>query len=65
VKIKILRTVILPVVLYGNENRSLTLKEKHLLRVFQSKVPSRIFGPKREKVTGEWRKRYSEELNDL
>ena len=42
----------------------LTLKEEHLLRVFQNKVP-RIFGPKRDKVTGEWREVHNEELNDL
>ena len=53
------------VVLYGYENWSLTLKEEHLLRVFQNKVLRRIFGPKRGEVTGEWRELYNEELNDM
>jgi len=43
----------------------LTLKEVHLLRVFQNKVLRRIFGPKRDDVTGEWSELYNEELNDL
>ena len=47
-KIKILRTVILPVVLYGCETWSLTLKEEHRLRVFENRVLRRIFGPKRD-----------------
>ena len=51
--------------MYGYENLSLTLKEEHLLRVFQNKVLRRIFGPKRDKVTGEWREPYNEELNEL
>jgi hypothetical protein len=51
-KIKIQRTVILPTVLYEHENWSLTLKEEHLLRVFQNKVLRIIFGPKRDEVTG-------------
>jgi len=55
----------LSVVLYGYENWSLTLKEEHLLRVFQNKVLRRIFGPKRGEVTGEWRELYNEELNDM
>jgi hypothetical protein len=44
--------------LYGYENWSLTLKEELLLRVFQNKVLRRIFGPKRDDVTGEWRELY-------
>ena len=55
----------LPVVLYGCETWSLTLREEHRLRVFENRVLRRIFGPKREGVTGEWRKLYNEELNDL
>jgi len=51
--------------LYLYENWSLTLKEEHLLRVFQSKVLRRIFGPKRDEVAGEWRELYNEELNEL
>jgi len=66
-KIKIYRTIILPVVLYGCETWSLTLKEKRRLRVYENmhRVLRRIFGPKRDKVTGEWRKLHNEELNDL
>jgi hypothetical protein len=44
---------------------SLTLREKHRLRVFENTVLRRIFGPKREEVTGEWRRLHNEELNDL
>ena len=65
VKIKIYRTVILSVVLYGCETWSLTLREKRRLRVFENRVLRRIFGPKRDEVTGEWRKLHNEELNDL
>jgi len=56
IKIKIYRTVILPVVLYGCETWSLTLREERRLRVFENTVLMRIFGPKRDEVTGEWRK---------
>jgi hypothetical protein len=52
VKIKIYRTIILPVVLYGCEICSLTLREECRLRVFENRVLSRIFGPKRDEVTG-------------
>ena len=65
VKIKIYRTIILPVVLYGCETWSLTLQEERNLRVFENMVLRRIFGPKRDKVTGEWRRLLNEELNDL
>jgi len=61
----IYRTIILPVVLYGCEAWSLTLREERKLRVFQNMVLRRIFGPRREEVTGEWRKLHNEELNDL
>jgi hypothetical protein len=64
-KIKIYRTIILPVVLYGCETWSLNLREEHTLRVFESRVLRRIFGPKRDEVTGEWRRLHNEELNDL
>ena len=63
--IKIHRTIILPLVLYGCETGSLTLKEERRLRVFENRVLRRVFGPKRDEVTGEWRKLHSEELNDL
>ena len=62
---KIHRSIILPVVLYGCETWSLTLKEERRLRVFENMVPRRILGPKMDEVTGEWRKLHSEELNDL
>ena len=54
-----------PVVLYGCETWSLTLREEHRLRVFENRVLRRIFGPKRDGITGEWRKLHNEELNDL
>jgi hypothetical protein len=65
VKIKIYKTIILPLVLYGCETWSLTLREEHRLRVFENRVLRRIFGPKRNEVTGGWRKRHNEELQDL
>ena len=55
-KITIYRTIILPVVLYGCETWLLTLTEERRLRVFQNRLLRRIFGPKRDEVTGEWRK---------
>ena len=64
-KIKIFRTIILPVVLYGCETWSLTLREERRLRVFENMVLRRIFGPRRDEVTGEWRRLHNEELNDL
>jgi hypothetical protein len=51
--------------LYGYETWSLTLREEHRLRVFENKVLRRIFGPKRDEVTGEWKKLHNEELRDL
>jgi len=51
--------------LYGCETWSLTLREEHRLRVFENGVLRRIFGPKKDEVTGEWRKLHNEELNDL
>jgi len=64
-KIEIYRTIILPVVLYGSETWSLTFREERRLRVFENRVLKRVFGPKRDEVTGEWRKLHNEELNDL
>jgi hypothetical protein len=64
-KIRIYKTIILPVVLYGCEIWSLTLREEHRLRVFENRVLRRIFGPKRDEVTGGWRKLHNEELQDL
>jgi hypothetical protein len=60
VKIKIYKTIILPVVLYGCETWSLTLREEHRLRVFENRVLRRIFGPKRDEVTGGCRKLHNE-----
>jgi hypothetical protein len=65
IKIKIYRTIILPVVLFGCETWSLTLREEHRLRVFEIRVLGRVFGPKRDEVTGEWRRLHNEEFNDL
>jgi len=64
-KIKIYRTIILPVVLYGCETWLLTLREERKLRVFENMVLRRIFGPRRDEVMGEWRRLHNEELNGL
>jgi hypothetical protein len=61
-KIKIYKSIILPVVLYGSENWSLIIREEHKLRVFENRVLRRIFLPKRVEVTGEWRKLHNEKL---
>jgi hypothetical protein len=63
--IKIYRTIILPVILYGCDTWSLTLREKHRLRVFENRMLRKIFVSKRYEVTGEWSKLHNEELNDL
>jgi hypothetical protein len=63
-KLKIYKTVILPVVLYGCETWFLTLGEEHRLRFFENRVLRRIFGPKREE-DGSWRKLHNDELHDL
>jgi hypothetical protein len=60
-----IQTIILPVVLCGCEIWSLTIREEHRLRVFGNGVLRMIFGPKRDEVTGEWRKLHNEELHDL
>jgi hypothetical protein len=62
--IKIYKTVILPVVLYGYEAWSLILREEHGLRVFENRVLGRIFGPKREE-DGSWRKLHNDELHGM
>ncbi|KAJ4438112.1 hypothetical protein ANN_14051 [Periplaneta americana] len=64
-KVRIYKTVILPVVLYGCETWTLTLREEHRLRVFENKVLRKIFGAKRDEVTGEWRKLHNTELHAL
>jgi hypothetical protein len=63
-KIKIHKTVILPVVLYGCKTWSLTLREEHRLRVSENRVLRRIFGPKREE-DGSWKKLHYDELHSL
>jgi hypothetical protein len=57
--------IILPVVLYACETWHLTLREEHRLRVFENRVLRRIFEPKRDEVTGGWRKLHNEKLNNL
>ena len=64
-KIKIYRTIILTVVLYGCETWSLTWRVERRLRVIENRVLRRMFGPKRDEVKREWRKLHYEELNDL
>jgi hypothetical protein len=64
IKVKVYKTIILPVVLYGCETWSLTGREEHnMLRVFENRVLRRIFGPKRDEVMAEWRKLHNEEHN--
>jgi hypothetical protein len=60
-----IKVKLLPVVLYGCETWSRTLREEHRLRVFENRVLMRIFGPKRDEVTGGWRKLHNEELHYL
>jgi hypothetical protein len=64
-KIKIYRTIILPIVLYECETWSLKLREERRLRGFENRVLRKIIGPEWEEVTGEWRKQHNDELNDL
>jgi hypothetical protein len=64
IRIRIYKIIIFPVVLYGFETLFLALKEKHRLRVFESRVLRWLFGPKR-KVTGGWRKLHNEDLHNL
>jgi hypothetical protein len=64
-KIRIYKTIILPVVLYGCVTWYPTLREEHGLRVFENRVLRMIFGPKRDEITGEWRKLHNKELHDL
>jgi hypothetical protein len=59
------KTIILPVVVYGCETWSLTLREEHRLRVFENRVLRRIFGLRRDEVTGEWRKLHNKKLHGL
>jgi hypothetical protein len=65
VNVIIYKTIILRVVLCGCETWCLTLREEHRLRVFENRMLRRIFGPKGDEVTGEWRKLHGEELHIL
>jgi hypothetical protein len=65
IKIRIYKSIILTVVLYGCETWSLTLKVEQRLSVFENNVLRRIFGPKRDEVTGKWRQLHNEKLRDL
>jgi hypothetical protein len=64
-ELKIYKTIILPVVFYGCKTWSLTLRKDHRLRVFENRVLRRIFGPKRDEITVEWRKLHNGELHNL
>jgi len=64
-KVQIYRTIILLVSSYGCETWSLTLREEHRLKLFENRALWRIFRPKRDEVTGEWRKVHNKELNGL
>jgi hypothetical protein len=63
--IRIYTTIIFPVVLYGCETWSLIVREEHKLRAFENRVLRRIFGPKRDRVTGGWRTLHNEEHHNL
>jgi hypothetical protein len=65
VRVKIYKTIILPVVLYVCKTWSLILRKEHTLRVFEDRILRRIFGPKRDEATGEWRKLHNEQLHSL
>jgi hypothetical protein len=65
VKVRIYKTIIFTVVIYGCETWSLTLREEHKLRVFENRELRRIFEPKKDGVTGGWRKMHNEDLHNL
>ena len=64
-KIKTYKTIISPAVLYGCDTWSVTLREDHRLKVFENKVLRKIFGAKKDEITGEWRKLHNDELHAL
>jgi hypothetical protein len=64
-KIKIYTIIIVPVVLYGCEILSLTLREEYRLSVFENRVQNRTFGPKRDEIIGGWRKLHNDHLHNL
>jgi hypothetical protein len=65
IKIRIYKTIIWPLVLYGCETWCLILREDHRLRMFENRVPRKIFGQNSDLMTGEWRKLHNEELCDF
>jgi hypothetical protein len=65
IEVRIYKTIISPVVLYGCETWSLTLREEHRLGWFVNRLLRRIFGPKRDEVTGGWRTLHNEKLHNL
>jgi hypothetical protein len=65
IKVRIYKTIILPVVLYRHETWSLTLRGEHRMRVYENKVLRRIFGLKQDEVTADWKKLQNEELHIL
>ena len=65
IKLKIYKTAILPVILYGCETWTLSLREEKRLQVYENEVLRKIFGPKRDDQTGEWRRLHNGELHDL
>jgi hypothetical protein len=64
-RVKIYKTIILPVLLHDCETLSLTLREEQRLRVSENRMLRRLFGPKRDEVTGGWRNLHNEELHGL
>jgi hypothetical protein len=62
---KIYRIIIFPVVSFGCETWSVTLREERSLRVFENRVLRSLVGSNRDEVSGEWRRLHNEELNDL
>jgi hypothetical protein len=65
IKIRIYKTIVFLVVLYGCETWYLTIRKEQRLRLFENRVLRRIFGPKRDEETGDWRKLHNEELHNL
>jgi hypothetical protein len=65
IKIRMYKTIILPLVIYGCKTSSLTLREEHGLKVFENRMMKEIFGPRRDEVTGGCRKLHNEMLHDL
>jgi hypothetical protein len=64
-KVKVYKIIILPLVLYGRENYSFSLREEHRLKVFENRVLRRIFGRKREELTADRRRLHNEDLHNF